>query len=69
MKLGTQELIVILLIVIVIFGPTQIPKLAKMFGKGAKEFKKGLTEAEAEEKIESAQDETKRVKASHEADE
>lgn len=44
MKIGTQELIIILLIVVVIFGPTQIPKLARMFGKGAKEFKKGLSE-------------------------
>ena len=69
MKLGTQELIVILLIVVVIFGPTQIPKLAKMFGKGAKEFKKGLSEMDSEEKIESAVNETKKVKASDEADE
>ena len=57
MKLGTQELIVILLIVIVIFGPTQIPKLAKMFGKGAKEFKKGLSEG-SEDRIEESKKET-----------
>ncbi len=63
MKLGIQELIVILLIVIVIFGPTQIPKLAKMFGRGAKEFKKGLSE-DSEEKIET----TKKEKGSDEAE-
>ena len=57
MKLGTQGLIVILLIVIVIFGPTQIPKLAKMFGKGAKEFKKGLSEG-SEDRIEDSKKET-----------
>ena len=33
MKFGTTELIVILIVVIIIFGPTQIPKLTKMFGK------------------------------------
>lgn len=42
MKIGTNELIIILIVVIVIFGPTQIPKLAKMFGKSAKNFKAGL---------------------------
>ena len=56
MKLGTQELIVILLIVVVIFGPTQIPKLAKMFGKGAKEFKKGFAE-DGEDRIETTKKE------------
>ena len=44
MKLGPTELIVILLIVIVLFGPTQIPKLTKMFGKSVKSFKDGMAE-------------------------
>lgn len=39
MKIGFQELIIILLIVLVIFGPTQIPKLMRMFGKSIKSFK------------------------------
>lgn len=46
MKLGTTELLVILAIVIVLFGPTQIPKLTKMFGKSVKGFKEGLGEEE-----------------------
>ena len=46
MKFGPTELIVILLIVIVLFGPTQIPKLTKMFGKSVKSFKDGMDEAE-----------------------
>ena len=33
MRLGTNELIIILVIVLLIVGPTQIPKLAKLFGK------------------------------------
>ncbi len=33
MKFGVQELIIILIIVIIVFGPTQIPKLKKMFKK------------------------------------
>ena len=45
MKFGTTELIVILIVVIIIFGPTQIPKLTKMFGKSVKSFKDGMDEA------------------------
>ena len=41
-KLGTTELLVILVIVIVIFGPKQLPKLSKMFGKTIKNFKEGM---------------------------
>lgn len=48
MRIGTQELILILLIVLVIFGPTQIPKLSKMFGKSMKNFKQGVSGEEAE---------------------
>ena len=38
MKIGTTELIIILVVVIIIFGPTQIPKLTKMFGKSVKNY-------------------------------
>ncbi|MCI7812971.1 MAG: twin-arginine translocase TatA/TatE family subunit [Lachnospiraceae bacterium] len=44
MKLGTTELIIILLIIVVLFGPTQIPKLSRMFGKSVKNFQKGMSE-------------------------
>ncbi len=50
MKLGTTELIVILLIVIVIFGPSQIPKLTRMFGKSVKNFKEGMEETDEDKK-------------------
>lgn len=46
MRLGTTELIIILVVVILIFGPTQIPKLTKMFGKSVKSFKDGMEETE-----------------------
>lgn len=39
---GGAELWIILLVVLVIFGPTQLPKLAKMFGKSAKALKDGI---------------------------
>ena len=43
-KLGTTELLVILVIVIVIFGPKQLPKLSKMFGRTIKNFKEGMSD-------------------------
>ncbi len=48
MRIGVQQLLIVLVIVIIIFGPTQIPKLTKMFGKSVKGFKEGMEEAEGE---------------------
>jgi len=39
---GGMEIWVILIVVLVIFGPTQLPKLMKMFGKSAKALKDGI---------------------------
>ena len=44
MKISVQELLIVLLIVLVIFGPTQLPKLAKTIGESLKSFKKGMEE-------------------------
>jgi sec-independent protein translocase protein TatA len=41
---GGSEIWIILIIVLLLFGPTQLPKLAKMFGKSAKALKDGLDE-------------------------
>lgn len=38
------ELIVVLVVVLVLFGGSQIPKLARNLGQAQKEFKKGLDE-------------------------
>ena len=41
-SLGSGELIIILIIVLLVFGGSQLPKLAKNLGKAQKEFKDGL---------------------------
>jgi sec-independent protein translocase protein TatA len=39
---GEQGLIVLIVVALVLFGSTQIPKLARSLGSAQKEFKKGL---------------------------
>ncbi len=42
MKLGTSELIIILLIILVLFGTTLIPRLKKMIQQSKKNYREGL---------------------------
>jgi sec-independent protein translocase protein TatA len=44
--LGTQELLVILVIVMVLFGAQRLPDIARSLGSSVKEFKKGVNEAD-----------------------
>ncbi len=45
---GGPELIIILVVVLVLFGGSQLPKLAKNLGKAQKEFKDGMGEADGD---------------------
>lgn len=51
---GGPELIIILVVVLVLFGGSQLPKLAKNLGKAQKEFKDGIGEGEAAAKADPA---------------
>jgi sec-independent protein translocase protein TatA len=44
MNFGAPELIIVLLIVLLVFGSTKLPKLARSLGQAQKEFKDGLKE-------------------------
>ncbi len=39
MRIGMTELLIILAIVVVIFGPSQIPKLSQMLGQAVKKMR------------------------------
>ncbi len=39
--IGLPELLIILIVVLIVFGPKKLPDLAKSLGKGMAEFKKG----------------------------
>jgi sec-independent protein translocase protein TatA len=41
---GGQELAIILVIILVVFGPSQIPKMARSIGQAMREFKKAQRE-------------------------
>jgi len=42
--IGAQELLLLLLIVLVLFGSAKLPALARSIGQSIRELKKGLTE-------------------------
>ena len=46
---GMDGIIVLVVVVLVLFGSTQIPKLARSLGSAQKEFKKGLDEGSSDD--------------------
>lgn len=71
MKFGVPELLIILAVIVLLFGPTQIPRLTKMIGKGVKNFRSGMNDdedddSETEKKSETKSD--KKAKKSKKAD-
>ena len=46
--IGQGEWIIILVVLLLLFGSTQLPKLARSLGSAQKEFRKGMKEGDAE---------------------
>lgn len=44
--LGTQEILIIALIILLLFGGKKIPELMKGLGKGVKSFKDGMNDTD-----------------------
>ncbi len=57
--LGSEELIVILVIFILLFGGKKLPELSKGIGEAIREIRKGFTEDTDEKEKESKKDEPK----------
>jgi sec-independent protein translocase protein TatA len=49
--MGIGELLVVLVVVLVVFGPGRLPEVMGSLGKGMQEFKKGLREPPEIEKM------------------
>lgn len=48
MRLGMGEILLILAVVLLIFGPTKLPQLGEALGKGIRSFRRATTEREDE---------------------
>jgi sec-independent protein translocase protein TatA len=46
--IGAQELLLIFLVILLLFGAKRIPEIAHGLGKGMREFKKAMKEAQDE---------------------
>ncbi len=47
-NIGGGEILVIILVALLIFGPKKLPELLQSFGKGMREFKKAVKDVETE---------------------
>ncbi len=56
MNLGMQEILIILVVALLLFGPKKLPELGRSLGQSIREFKKGASEIK--EEIEAAIEET-----------
>lgn len=54
--LGTPELMMILVLILLVFGGAQLPKLARSLGRAQREFRTGLSERVEEDTSESSAD-------------
>jgi len=57
MRFSVWEIIVVLVIVLLLFGPGRITKIAGEMGRGIKEFKDGLSGEDGTEDTDKEQDE------------
>lgn len=58
-SLGTPELILILVIVVLLFGVGRISKVSEEIGKSVKSFRKGISDDDDEKKENDSPDSTK----------
>jgi sec-independent protein translocase protein TatA len=47
-NIGPQEMFILFLIIILLFGAKRIPEIGRSIGRGIQEFKKGMREVESE---------------------
>jgi sec-independent protein translocase protein TatA len=50
MDIGMPEVFIILIVVLLIFGPGRIVKISRELGAGIRQFKQGLTESSEADK-------------------
>ncbi len=63
MPIGWPELILILVVVLVIFGPGKLPDVGNAIGKGIREFRKASNELEESVRAEPRKPQTRQTQA------
>jgi|TARA_Y100000310_G_C20687035_1_gene819703 sec-independent protein translocase protein TatA len=66
--LSTNELLIVALVGIVLFGGAQLPKLARNLGRAQKELQAGIAEASAEVETKKSESEDKAPDPTSESD-
>lgn len=59
--MGMPELVVILVVVLLIFGPKNLPKLGSALGKTVKNLREGVGDGQEDEAIEEIDDEEEEI--------
>jgi len=65
---GTQDILLIGIIVVVLFGATRLPQLGSGIGQAIKNFKKGVSELEEEVNVTPKKDSSKKEETSERED-
>ncbi|HEY7728488.1 MAG TPA: twin-arginine translocase TatA/TatE family subunit [Candidatus Eisenbacteria bacterium] len=60
-NIGPQELFILFLIVLLVFGAKRIPEIGRSIGRGIQEFKKGMREVESELTVSDKPEEKKAI--------
>ena len=67
MNFSGWEILIVLFVVLLLFGSTRLPQLARGMGKSISEFKKGISEGESDEEKELAEKRREQLRDSERA--
>jgi sec-independent protein translocase protein TatA len=68
--MGVPELLIILVVILLIFGPKNLPKLGSALGKTVKNLREGMSDdKKAEEEADESDEEPKKVASKSDKDE
>ncbi|WP_138420935.1 twin-arginine translocase TatA/TatE family subunit [Aquibacillus sediminis] len=61
-NIGIPGLIIVLVIALIIFGPSKLPEIGRAFGTTLREFKKSTSDLVSDEESKKDKDETQKTK-------